>query len=166
MKTSSGPILKADPTLRKKAVLLVILLGLLGFMGFLKLDELLQAIFVLAEKSPKTALQQMALVFGMIIAVMALLLLIFAGWLTHFCFQVLQTKQLPPPGTSVIRDTRIVFGASALWRARLGLLVAAVIAGCAFCTVWISSQIYHQMREQIADLESQEAGLGNPEIEE
>ena len=145
---SSDPenkVLKTDKELRKKALGLLFASGALGFPLIYILEDFLQRLQKLVEESPDKASEQIGQFLAAFLAIGSLSLLLFSGWVTLLSINSLHTKQFPPPGTRVIRDTRVKFGARACRRAILGLILAAVLATSSVLLPWHGWKLYQML---------------------
>jgi MFS family permease len=61
-----------------------------------------------------------------------------SGYMFWFGRRVARSRQMPPPGTRVIRDTRVIAGERAVTRGRGMMLVAVVLSAvCLFAGIWL-----------------------------
>jgi hypothetical protein len=55
-------------------------------------------------------------------------LAVFAVWLVRLSLGIQRAGRFPPPGALIIRETRILTGEQARARARVGFVLAAIVA--------------------------------------
>ncbi|NUQ60936.1 MAG: hypothetical protein HUU20_00500 [Pirellulales bacterium] len=115
-------VVRADPRLRRRAVLLVCLLALSGLAILWLLQARLGAIRELAETDLDRAISRAVGLIRVIASIAALSFLGMAVWFGRLSWQIQSTGQYPPPGTKVIRDTLVRTGHRAR---RLGNLAMA-----------------------------------------
>ncbi len=142
---SSDPgnhVLIADTKLRRRALGLVIALGVLGVVAIYVFAQFLQGLQALANESPEEALERFGAFLRVFLAVTSVSLMLISGWVARFSLKALQAKQFPPPGTRVIRDTRVMCGAQARRKAILGLVLAAILAVCGVLVPWQVWSVY------------------------
>ena len=96
----------------------------------------------LAKESPELAIEQVGIFLGVFFASSSFFLILLSGWIVCSSMQALHAKQFPPPGTRVIRETRVRFGAQSQRRAILNLIVAAVLTVCSMLLPWYGWQFY------------------------
>ncbi|MCG8364815.1 MAG: hypothetical protein MJA27_15985, partial [Pseudanabaenales cyanobacterium] len=142
---STNQVLIADKRLRRRVLGLAIVLSGLGLAAIYALEQFLQDIQELAKESPEEALEQFGPVLSGFLVVTSLCLILVSGWVARLSFKALQAEQFPPPGTRVIRDTRVICGAQARRKAILGLVLAAVLAVCSVLSPWWGWSVYQML---------------------
>jgi hypothetical protein len=120
-------IQRADPQLRRIAGLLFAALVVAGSVALLALQSWLSDV---AKAAPSTTGTQLLIAFGGLVAISCATLLAAAVCLSRTAAQVLATKQFPPPGMRVIRDTPVLRGAAAMRRARILQSIGAALVVC------------------------------------
>ena len=125
---------KADPASRKLAVVLLLTgtgIGALLIGGFDRYHgELLDWILVGPESAQKIKLALLSVAALQLAPLLALAL-----YLWSLGERVRRSREFPPPGLRVLRDTPIVSGEKAIYRARLlrSLALTCGIAAVALC---------------------------------
>ena len=123
-------IRRADPTARRTVVLVLVVgtcMGALLLLAFTRYRIPLSD-WVLADA--RSSAQRVKLVFLLLAALLLAPLLTLAAYLWSLGEKVVRTREFPPPGLRVIRDTPIVTGERAVSRGRL-LKVLALGLGIA-----------------------------------
>jgi hypothetical protein len=137
--TSETAFLRTDARQRRNLALLIAatiaLAALFFFFGLPRLDRWIRTGNTMASLHR----------FGVVCDVLAALLLLSAAWAAGYARRVLRSNQFPPPGTWVLRDTRLRHGAAARLRA-WGLVFVA--AGCALFAIYLIAlpyQLHHRL---------------------
>jgi len=120
-------VIPADKKLRGIILMVLILAAAVGCLIILYFKGLLADMEVLAEHSPDRAVDKISGVLRALALAMGGSILFIAVYLAYFSQRVWKTAQFPPPGTRVIKDTRLITGAAAKRRGAIGLILAAVI---------------------------------------
>ena len=127
---------RADPVVRRQAVLLVVLgtvVGALMILGFERYRTPLRD-WLLSE--PGEQARRVKLVFSLMAALLSAPLVAFAAYLWSLGAEVVRAGVFPPPGYRVIRDTPVIAGPAAVLRGR-GLKALAVCLGVASALLWL-----------------------------
>jgi hypothetical protein len=124
---------KADPVVRRRMLFLVAFAAVVGALLIFVLERYRVPLrdWILAD--PELSAQRLRMII-MLLAVLLLAPLIgFAVYLWSLGGRILRTREFPPPGLRVIRDTRVISGEAAVSRGRqLKLLaVGCLVAGFA-----------------------------------
>jgi heme/copper-type cytochrome/quinol oxidase subunit 3 len=119
-------LIRADNSLRKKTIVLLVIfvLGLMLLSPYL--NNRLAAWRQASGENPETALARYSSLFQWLLGITALLVSAASLYLMVVAVRVLKTEQYPPPGLKVIRDTRLQTGRRAKITAYL-LLVNSMI---------------------------------------
>ncbi|MGD2152339.1 MAG: hypothetical protein PVG79_03670 [Gemmatimonadales bacterium] len=120
-----------DPHARRNAAILVLGFTFLGTVSYFALDRFITDLRELAQVDPELAVEHASLAIKVLALTLGGTLAGLAAWLVHFSLGIARTGRFPPPGTDLIRETRILAGAQARARARLGFVLAVVIAAAA-----------------------------------
>ncbi len=131
----NDPVVKADPALRKKTIVFVVAASLLGLVLIVFFQSELGRVDELARENPQAALEQLLNRLHLLALSMTLLFVPFSLYLLYVSIRTYRTSRFPPPGTRVIRDTRIVTGRRARMRGIAGVLVAAAFLALALYAV-------------------------------
>jgi hypothetical protein len=118
---------KADPTLRRRAVLAVALGAVVGALLIAAFDRYAGPLrdWISSQPSGAPGRGMLALLLGAML--LAAPLLVFAARLWSIGASVLRAGEFPPPGHRVIRDTPVVEGRAAVLRGRVFLALAIVL---------------------------------------
>ncbi len=117
-----------DPRARRNAVLLVIMLAVLGTIALIAMERFIDDLRELTREDPYLAIVRVNSAIKLLAVSIGLGLAGFAAWLARLSLQAHRTQRFPPPGTRVIRETRVLTGEAARARARLGFGLAAAVA--------------------------------------
>jgi heme/copper-type cytochrome/quinol oxidase subunit 3 len=119
-------LIRADNSLRKKTIVLLVIfvLGLMLLSPYL--NNRLAAWRQAAADNPETALARYSALFQWLLGITALLVSAASLYLMVVAVRVLKTEQYPPPGLKVLRDTRLQTGRRARITAYV-LLVNSII---------------------------------------
>lgn len=103
-------LIRADNSLRKKTIVLLVIfvLGMMLLSPYL--NNRLAAWRQAAADNPETALARHSSLFQWLLGITALLVSAGSLYLMVVALRVLKTEQYPPPGLKVIRDTRLQTG--------------------------------------------------------
>ena len=117
-------IQKADPRLRKKLVVVIVIVAVVGIICQMVLQSYMPLITKWVLEDPKQIRLRIRIVFMSLAAVLAIPLLGFAVYLWRLGKKIISSKQFPPPNTRVVRDIPILRGSSASRRGRVIQLIA------------------------------------------
>jgi hypothetical protein len=126
---------KADPAARRRALTLVIVgaaIGAVLIIGFERYRVPLRDWLLSESGNPRLRLK---LVFFLVATGASVPLLGFAAFLWSLGGKVSRAQEFPPPGYRVIRDTPVIRGSAAVFRAR-GLKGLALGLGIASALLW------------------------------
>jgi len=122
--------LRADPGMRRRAIVFLAVLAIAAVVAFLALEQWLAG---LQASDPALAIGTMRHVLRWTFAAMTASLVLFAAYLWLLGRRILVAEQYPPPGMKVVRDTLVVRGEPARRRGRMaqGLAIVLLIAAVA-----------------------------------
>ena len=127
---------RAEPAARRQAVLIVVAAATLGGLLIVAVDRYSTPLrdWILAD--PERMPSRLKIVFSIFAATASAPLLAFAAYLWSLGAKVVASRQFPPPGHRVVRDTEIVEGESAMARGR-ALKTFAIILSAFAILFWI-----------------------------
>ena len=117
-------IIRADPTYIRRAVLIVIAFGALGAVLILTFEHFRADFLSWITSDPGQRSRRLGFITLLLGAAMPVPLLGFAFYVWNLGTKVVREQQFPPSGMTVIRDTVIMRGSSAVWRGRAGQILA------------------------------------------
>jgi hypothetical protein len=120
-----------DPRARRNAAVLVLVFTLLGTVAYFATNRFVADLKELAWVDPGLAVEQAGMAIKLLALTLGVFLAGFSAWLFHFSLRSDRAGCFPPPGTRLIRERTILTGEPARARARLGYVLAAVIAAAA-----------------------------------
>jgi hypothetical protein len=120
----SQEILKADPSARRNAVLIVIF-GLI--LGILILKLWLPLFFEYLDALPTKKSIRIVISF---LAILSIIPLTIGFLMLKHGLKIIRTESFPAPGTKVLKDTPIVKGEKARWRGIVLIIISLVILAC------------------------------------
>jgi hypothetical protein len=129
-------IQKADPAVRRQALLLIVFTAATGgllIMGFEHFREPFRE-WLLSEPAETASRAKLALYTAAL--VLCVPLIAFAIYLWLLGARVLRAQQFPPPGFRVIRDTPVVGGSGATTRGHV-IQILAVSLGIGAALLWM-----------------------------
>ena len=130
-------MIQADRTLRTVTVIALAILSLLGGVAVAFTKSFTDRVRMLATESPEQAATMAAQAFKAITAVMGVIPLAVGLYLTYVSVRAWRTREFPPPGTRVLRDTVVTVGPKSRTWATIGLIVAVLLgAGGILIPVW------------------------------
>ena len=107
---------KADPGARRRAILVVVFGAALGALLILGLEELREPLHDWVRSDRAETAPRARLVLLLSAALLAVPAIVAAVYLWRLGARVLRTRQFPPPGFRVIRDTPVFEGDAAATR--------------------------------------------------
>jgi hypothetical protein len=126
MEETQEKVIKADAALKKKIIIFYVVVAIVGVIVFKLSYDYLQEMRVLAQEDIDTAADRMLLFIHVWLVISVVAVLGVGGYLLWFALRVLRSGQMPPPGTRVIRDMRVIEGEKATKRAKV-LIIASVL---------------------------------------
>jgi hypothetical protein len=121
----------ADPRARRNAAILVLVFTCLGTVAYFATDRFVTDLKDLAWADPGLAVEQAGMAIKLLALTLGVFLAGFSAWLFHFSLRSARAGCFPPPGTRLIKERTTLTGEPAQARARLGYVLAAVIAAAA-----------------------------------
>jgi hypothetical protein len=103
----------------------------LGTVAYIATDRFIEDLEHLAREDPDLAVERAGLAIRAVGLTLGGLLAGSAVWLTHLSLRIRRAERFPPPGVRLIREAKILTGERARARARLGFILAAIIAAAA-----------------------------------
>ena len=119
---------KPDPDARRYVALVAMTLALVGVLMLLSTQRFAEELRELAEEDPALAIDRAEMAIRLMTVTLGTVLAAFAIWLFRFSLRVQSAGCFPPPGTLIVRETRIMTGEQAQSRARLVLVLAGIVA--------------------------------------
>ncbi len=126
--SNEDEIQRADPAARKKALFLVLILAGVGVVVLWALDSAFTRVQEDVDLNPAEAVSLMVSIVRILAAMIAISAMGMAVWVWLLSSRILKAGRFPPPGTALVRDVRILRGAPARMRARLGFIAAGLCA--------------------------------------
>jgi hypothetical protein len=127
---------RADPAVRRQAVLLVALGTAVGALLILGLERYRTPLRDWLLSEPAERARRVKLVLSLTVALLSAPLVAFAAYLWFLGAKVVRAGAFPPPGYRVIRDTPVIAGPAAVSRGR-GLKALALGLGVAAALLWL-----------------------------
>jgi hypothetical protein len=141
-----GPeVRRADPVARRKAILLVILGALAGTLSIAGFEHYRAPLRDWLASNPGERTNRIKLLLILVAAGLSAPLVALAAYLWSLGSSVVRTRQFPPPGSRVIRDTPVVAGQAAMVRGR-SLKALALFLGAASALLWLFLWRLHLIR--------------------
>ncbi len=135
------PVLKADRALRRKTILFVVAASVLGLVLLVFIQNEFGQLDQLARENPRASMEQLLNRLHILALAMTLLFVPFSLYLLYFSIRTYRASRFPPPGTQVIRDTRIVTGRRARMKGIAGVLLATVFLALVLYTARLMIRI-------------------------
>lgn len=163
MEEIQGKVIKADGVLKRKIILFYLVVAIVGFVIFKLSYDYLQQMKALALQDIETAVDRMLLFIRVWLALSIAAVVSVGGYLFWFALRVLRSGQMPPPGTRVVRDMKIVEGEKALTRAKVIIMASVLLLVVGLAVTW---QTYNAFSTRIEILKEgaaeYEGGLADP----
>ena len=126
----SDPVIqKADPAARRKAMIMVLVAFVFGVSVIAAFDHFQVDIESWAVNNLDFLLEHTYLIF-MVFLVLVLPVLGAGVYFLVFANRIARAQRFPPPGCAVSRDTVVLEGARAVWRARV-IQLTSILLLCA-----------------------------------
>jgi len=126
----SQNILPADPRARRRAIAWIVVLGISAAVAVLVSQSYLSSLADLAVASPELAVERVHTLLTRLAYVGGLSLFAMAVWIGGLSRQALAERRFPPSTAKMVRDTPVVTGAAASFRACVGLACATMFVVC------------------------------------
>lgn len=154
--SAEAGMLKADRGLRIRLLLFLALFSVLGTLVIFGLERHLEKIVAASEDNPEQAVREVFRLLRLSAGVGGAGLLVFGLYFTHFSLKVLSSGQFPPPGTKVVRDTRVQTGPAARLRAGAGIALATLLIVLGLAVPWIPDLLIRPLiYQQVEDAEGE-----------
>lgn len=140
-------IRKADPAARRQAVLLVIISTLVGTALIFGFEHYRTPLRDWLASEPRDVAHRLTLIFFLAAAVLSAPLFAFAAYLWSLGAKVLCSREFPPPGSRVIRDTPIIEGQAAVLRGRVLRALALGLGAASALLCLLLWQLARALRE-------------------
>jgi flagellar basal body-associated protein FliL len=128
---ASNRVIRADQRVRAVVIAVCVVSMLAGVMFLPSL--LASSERHIAEQEPQAALRTLQIV----VALLFLGLLPLSAYLFWFGYRAAKWRQIPPPGTWVLRDTKVIEGDRAQQRGRIVMALAVLLFGVGlFCSMY------------------------------
>ena len=136
MEETQEKIIKADAVLKKKIIIFYVIVAIVGVIVFKFSYDYLQEMRVLAQEDIDTAADRILLFIHVWLVVSVVAVMGVGGYLLWFALRVLKSGQMPPPGTRVIRDMRIIEGEKAMKRAKVLIIASVLLVIIGLAVTW------------------------------
>jgi hypothetical protein len=127
---------RAEPAARRQAILIAVAAATLGGLLILAVDRYSTPLRDWILSDPAQMPGRLKLVFTIFAVTASAPLLAFAAYLWSLGGRVVSSRQFPPPGHRVVRDTEVVEGESAVVRGR-ALKTFAIMLGAVSILFWV-----------------------------
>jgi hypothetical protein len=121
----------ADPTTRRKAVVLGLAVLIFGILTYLTTQRFIGEVLELSKTDLDESVRQLSLAVIVVAAGTSILLVSIAAWVIRTSVLTLRAERFPPPNMPVIRNTTIVTGREARMRATVGFVLSVVLVAAA-----------------------------------
>lgn len=141
---SPAEVERADPATRWKAVSAVVVLLLLGIGMSVVLEP-----YLVLDPEPAKLEEELGRTLQLVWALTGTMLALSIGcsaWMFWFAGRIRRTRRYPPPGSSVVRDVRVLKGVDADRRARIIALLAWTLLAVTALFVLLTWQIVSALR--------------------
>lgn len=119
-------IIKADKRLRITIIILFIIIIGATLLAYTMFQRYFLTIQNIADSDPEAAIMKMVNILKAIVYVNPIIFLLFFVYFISLGYKTFKSKQYPPPGVKVIRDTYMIRGKKAKGYA-IGLWITAII---------------------------------------
>lgn len=148
MGNTGDELLRADPRVRKRAILIALLMTLVGFASLALFHGFLREMEALATASPQLAWEKLHLVGTAALMVALFSSTAFACVLAYVAFRVFRAGQWPPPGFRVAWDMPIRTGRQATVVAVCMVVLAGVALACGAILLNLPAPELEEQRER------------------
>jgi hypothetical protein len=135
---ATNEVQEADPKARRLALVFILIGMIVGALLILAVEQYQGTIRDRILSDPAGASDRIRLAFLVSAALLSTPLLLFAAYCWTLGAKVRRAQRFPPPNVRVIRDTSVVYGDDAVFRARVlqalavGLLILTTLLLAAF----------------------------------
>ena len=136
MEEKQEKIIKADSGAKRRVLILCAAMAVAGILIFKFSYDYLQGLREMAGEDLDGAVGRIVLFIQAWFAIAIVSVAGIAAYLAFMAVKVLKTRQMPPPGTRVIRDTKVIEGERAVTRAKALLAMAVVVAVVGIAMSW------------------------------
>lgn len=127
----------ADPKLRRRLILLLLVLAAGGIALILGLDAYLERIVEASKEEPERAMRHVFNLLRLCMTLGGAGSIVFGLYFGNFSLKVISEARFPPTGTRLVRDTPIRLGAAARLRGRIGLLFSGLLIIAGLLLPWL-----------------------------
>jgi hypothetical protein len=120
-------IIRADKALRQLTLIGLVVVLLAGIIALVYTESFLDDMKALARESPRQAAERAGLVLKIVAMGAAVIPVAVGAYLTRVAMLTWRSREFPPPGTRVLRDTAVTTGPSSRRWAVFALLVALIL---------------------------------------
>lgn len=136
MEETQEKVIKADAVLKKKVILFYVAVVIAGIIVFKLSYDYLQELRVLAQEDIDTAVDRILFFIHVWLVISVAAIAAVGAYLLWFALRVLRSGQMPPPGTRVIRDMKIIDGEKAMNRARVLIVASLLLVVIGLAVTW------------------------------
>jgi len=141
MTTPAGPpvILRADPALRRRAVLLLAGAAVAGTVMIGWLLPLARLALLEARATGRIRSRTICLSFLGLLVLLAVAVIGSGVNVFRLGSRAIGSGQFPPPGLAVMRDTRVVYGRRAIMLGRVQRMLGVLLMACAVALLGLAA---------------------------
>jgi hypothetical protein len=136
-------IIPADKTLKNRLILFFIVVAVVGVFIINYTVAYFGELKQLAGTDPAAAMNRVVQVINILLPLFALSVAATGLYCIVMAVRIIKSGQCPPPGTRVIRDTRIITGERALNRARAMIIFSIAIILLGVAVSWYFQDIFN-----------------------
>jgi hypothetical protein len=129
-------IQKADPAVRRQAILLVVFIAAAGGLLIAGFEHFREPFHEWLTSEPAETARRAKLAMRVSVFVLTVPVIVFAIYLWRLGARVLRARQFPPPGFRVLRDMPVVEGHGATTRGHV-IQILAVCLGIGAALLWM-----------------------------
>ncbi len=137
-------IQQADPRLRRRVLLALVVASALAAVGLRYLAGYLGALEPQSEEELRQATAQALTLARAILGLVGVAGAALAVHLLHLSRRALAAGRFPPPGARVLSDTPVLTGAAARRTGRQGIALAVLLLGVGLAVLWSAERILRQ----------------------
>jgi hypothetical protein len=138
-------VLKADRGLRNRLLFFLIVFSAAGAAVIFGFERYLEQVMASAEDHPEQAIREVFQLLQLSSLMGGAGLVVFGLYYGRFSMKVVSTGRFPPPGTKVIRDTRVQTGKAASLRGWAGIAVSGALILLGFAVPWVPDLVIRPM---------------------